>query len=102
MASSIACRRAAERPTSAGLAVGQPSVGACWARTEFAITVNRISRRSERCMAIIDALRGEKLPGHFEQRLQRWIARKLQIGQTHAVDQYLVGADSGRRVEANG
>ena len=53
-------------------------------------------------MAIIDALRAEKLPGHFEQRLQRWIARKLQIGQTHAINQYLVSADGGGRVEADG
>src|SRR5438552_18120026 len=53
-------------------------------------------------MAIIDALRGEKLLGHFEQRLQGRIAGEFQIGQTHAINQYLVSADGGRGVEANG
>src|SRR5438552_10908310 len=53
-------------------------------------------------MAIIDALRGEKLLGHFEQRLQGRIAREFQIRQAHAVDEHLVGEDGGRRVEANG
>ena len=53
-------------------------------------------------MAIIDALRGEKLLGHFEQRLQGRIAREFQIRQAHAVDEHLVGADGGRRVEADG
>ena len=53
-------------------------------------------------MAIIDALGGEKLLGHFEQRLQRWIAREFQIRQANAINQHLVGADGGRRVEADG